>query len=142
MIKERDNEYVNRMVGLPWLKGSDDPVNGGLDCWGAVVHSYRCIDGIELPTPMNREQCQFSESLEGSLPDYEELPNALPGAIFACYDQDDNMIHIGRILAGRAYHAVGSEDNPQSVCTWPIDVLKRYYSQMGCSIKYYRYKGQ
>ena len=34
MIKERDNEYVNRMVGLPWLKGSDDPANGGLDCWG------------------------------------------------------------------------------------------------------------
>lgn len=129
MIKERDNEYVNRMVGLPWLKGSDDPANGGLDCRGAVSHSFKCIDGINLPIPLE-------------IADYEELPNALPGAIFGCYSQEGDIIHIGRILAGRAYHAVGSEEAPGSVCTWPIDVLKRYYAQMGCTIKYYRYKGQ
>jgi hypothetical protein len=140
-MKEKASEYVNRMVGLPWLRGSDNPANGGLDCWGAVVDSYRCIEGVELPTPSNREACDFSESLDGSISDYQELGVVMEGAIFACYNADSVMIHIGRILAGRAFHAVGSVDNPQSVCTWSIDVLRRYYSSLGCTIKYYKYKG-
>jgi len=140
MIKERANEYLNRMVGTPWLKGSDVPESGGLDCWGAVVHSYKCIDGVTLPTPMNREQCDFSASL-GAVSDYEEV-TPRDGAIFGVYNDNGVMIHIGRILCGRAYHAVGDESRPQQVCTWELSVLKRYYSAIGCEIKYYIYKGQ
>ena len=129
MIKERENEYVNRMVGLPWVGGSYDIANGGLDCRGAVAHSFKCIDGIDLPVPLE-------------LADYEEVPAALPRSIFACYNEAGDIIHIGRILAGRAYHATGTAEAPGSVCTWPIGVLKRYYSSLGCTIKYYVYAGQ
>ena len=139
---ERSNEYVNRMVGTPWVKGADDPErDGGLDCWGAVHDSYKCIDEIILPTPSNREECDFSKSMDISGL-FEPIDGAMEGAVFGCYNSDGVMIHIGRILAGRAYHSVGTEENPRNVCTWSLHQLERHYQRLSCTVEYYLYVGK
>lgn len=141
MIKEKPNEYINRMVGLPWVKGADDPVrDGGLDCWGAVYHSFLCVNGVKIPTPDNRSECDFTQSM-GIADYFDEVDFPLEGSVFGCYDDSGVMIHIGRVLAGRAYHAVGTPDNPGSVCTWSVRQLERQYARLGYSVKYYTYKG-
>lgn len=133
--------HINRMIGLPWVKGSDDPANGGVDCWGAVVYSYKCIDCVTLPSVIERDKCDLNESAKSALDDYVELDGAQEGAIFCCYDSNDMMVHIGRVLAGKAYHAVGNPDKPESVQLWEVATLERVYSMGGGYVKYIQYKG-
>jgi hypothetical protein len=141
---ESKAQHINRLIGLPWVQGSDDPANGGLDCWGAVVYSYKCIDCITLPTVLDREACDLNGSAQSGLDDYVELTDRddKEGAIFCCYDANGQMVHIGRILLGQAYHAVGNPDDPRAVELWERKTLERVYSMGGGTIKYIRYKGE
>jgi hypothetical protein len=41
------DNLVNRLVGLPWLKGGRDPVNG-FDCWGFFKWFYEHHLGVTL----------------------------------------------------------------------------------------------
>lgn len=134
-------KHIERTLGLPWIKGSDDPKNGGLDCWGAVVYSYKCIDCLTLPSIADRALCNLDGSAKDALDDYYTLDEAQEGAIFCCYNSDDCMVHIGRILAGQAYHAVGNEDEPREVELWEVATLERVYSMNGGYVKYIQYKG-
>lgn len=136
-------QHINRMIGLPWVEGSDDPANGGLDCWGAVVYSFKCIDCITLPSVLNREDCDLDGSAQSALDDYVELTERddKEGSIFCCYDNKGAMVHIGRILLGQAYHAVGNPEKPESVQLWKKATLERVYSMNGGYVKYIQYKG-
>ena len=127
-------EYINTFVGTPWLKGSDDISNGGLDCWGVVVHSFKEIDGIDLPPIESRATCDLDglskKHIDGNL--YEEIDEPQEGCIFCCY-KNGVMIHIGRILEGHAVHANG-DIGYGSMCAWPIKVLQRIYKEL----RYYK----
>lgn len=133
--------HINRMIGTPWVQGSDDPANSGVDCWGAVVYSYKCIDCVTLPSVPDRDACDLDGSAKSGLDDYIEIVGPEEGAIFCCYDSNDMMVHIGRILAGKAYHAVGNPDKPESVQLWNVPTLERVYSMNGGYVKYIQFKG-
>lgn len=127
-------EYINTYIGTPWLKGSDEIDNGGLDCWGVVVHSFKEIEGIDLPPVTSRELCDLDGSAKNDIDGdfYQEISKPEDGCIFCCY-KDGVMVHIGRILAGKAVHANG-DAGYGSMCAWSIPVLQRVYKEL----KYYK----
>jgi len=138
---ESPSKHIERMVGLPWVQASDDPVNGGVDCWGAVVYSYKCIDCITLPSATNRMACELDASAQSDMQDYYEVKPRTERSIFCCYDKDGSMVHIGRVLAGKAYHSVGTPDNPRKVCLWKLDYLEDLYNKQDGYVKYIQYRG-
>ena len=123
-------DYINTYIGTPWVKGSDDINNGGLDCWGVVVHSFKEIEGIDLPPIESRSTCDLDglskKHIDGDL--YQEIDDAEDGCIFCCY-KDGYMVHIGRILAGKAVHANG-DIGYGSMCAWDVKLLKRIYKEL------------
>ena len=125
-------DFINRTVGLPWLRGSDDIANGGLDCWGAVHYSFLCVDGKVLPPPPWRASCRIAAAAKAALQTGLYLRIELPvdGCIFGCYDEAGNMAHCGRVLMGQAYHANGSLSQPGQVRLHEISTIVAAYHRV------------
>jgi len=120
-------DYINSVVGLPWVAGSDDP-SIGLDCWGLVVDSFRRIDGIELP-PLNAYDALDIAAgfAEGMAAGKWQPCGALDGAVVACFDAEDRLDHVGRLLCGKMLHSQGKRTQPGEVTLWPIGVARKFY---------------
>lgn len=138
----KPSDYINSVIGKPWVRASDSFDNGGVDCWGFVVDSFLKIDGIKLPTPPWRDEMDLDKSGAAAIRggDYEPC-EACHGAIFVVVDRDGAMLHVGRILNGYAAHADGAVGRNGEVVAIELSMLKRRYRVCGFDMRYYRYIG-
>lgn len=135
-------DYINQVVGTPWLKASDDIANGGLDCWGVVVDSFLNIEGIKLPTPPWRQECETGKAGDAAIESGCYTPcECENGAIFAVY-RKGAMVHVGRVLSGLAVHSDGSTKRPSSCKSESVKDMVKCYERFGMEIKYFRYEGK
>lgn len=137
----KPDEYVNSVVGKPWVKGSDDPEQG-LDCWGLILDSFRKIEGRELPPVFQREKCDLSRSAALALHrgDFVRCDEK-EGAIWGLIDSNGYLAHVGRIICGRAVHAAGNELGAGSVVAWPLAHTFQHYRSRGFQIEFYEVAG-
>ncbi|MGB2265140.1 MAG: hypothetical protein ACPH3C_08140 [Glaciecola sp.] len=116
--------YINTVVGKPWVNRSTGP--DSFDCWGLVVDSLLNVDCIEAPDvdgyidnePIENIGTKAIKSvfwLESSESDAH---------IFACYDNNNNMVHVGRVTPHGALHAFGMHGNGQ-VSLHTIPTIRR-----------------
>lgn len=137
MNNEKVNEYINKMVGVPWVLGGNCPIDdNGLDCWGTVTHSFKELDNIDLPNIENRQPKHMDETGGIQLDSGKYTKLSLPenGCIFLCY-KNNALVHVGRVLANKAYHCNGNIGIDGSVVVWPLKKLLCVYD----SVKYVRY---
>jgi cell wall-associated NlpC family hydrolase len=129
--------YINLMVGKPYLQGSDDLENGGIDCFGIIKDGFERVRDIEIPSPA--ERINIASAGADEIASDRWIDSSKEGAdIFACYDANQTMTHCGLILAGVALHAIGDGDTGQ-VMSWSTMKLERLYNRNGGSVVYYRY---
>lgn len=133
---ETIEQHVERMLGTPWVQGSDDIENGGLDCFGGCTYAYKCTTGEHLPTPPWRRECQTDKALKSSLSngDYFEVYSPKNLDLFVCFDYEGVATHCGLWVNNYAYHITGSVDKAGAACLWEIPLIQRVYG----SVKYYR----
>lgn len=137
----KPEDYVNSVVGKPWVKGSDDPAVG-LDCWGLVLDSFRRIDGRELPPVFQRQNCDLHRSAAIALRRGDFVPcDEKEGALWTLVDSSGCLVHVGRILCGRAVHAAGSEIGSGSVVAWPLVQTFQHYRSRGFTVEFYEVAG-
>ena len=138
----KPSDYINSVVGKPWVRASDSFDNGGVDCWGLVVDSFDKIDGIKLPTPPWRVEMDLDKSGVAAINTGCYQPsNSVHGAIFAVVDRDGAMLHVGRVLNGYALHADGAVGKNGEIVAVELSVLKRRYRVCGFDMRYYQYIG-
>lgn len=104
-MKLTPEEFINKYIGVPWVNRGES--TKGIDCWGLVLASYREIEGIELPqiSGYSNEECPTAQAVTKK--DLSQFSEAQPanGAIMCIFDDNDQMIHVGRCLLGRVLHA-------------------------------------
>lgn len=134
----KEIEYINKMVGTPWVRGSDSLDNGGLDCWGLVTHSFAEVDGIELPKPEWRDEGVVGKAGESALSSgiYQES-GAEHGVIVATY-REGAIFHVGRVLGDYVLHSDGSFIKDGEAVAVPVKKFERMYRLLGFEIKYYK----
>ena len=126
-------DYVNSIVGTPWVEGSTD-------CYWVVEDSYRVLDGVVLPAPPWRTVDGIDASAKKMLRSGAWLPSKpVEGAIIAVYDKDGAMCHLGRILAGLAVHSDGTRTNAGQCRTERLADMQRRYERLGYRLEYYTY---
>lgn len=131
-------DYINKMVGTPWVRGSDSLDNGGLDCWGLVTHSFAEVDGVELPKPEWRDECKTDKAGISALASgiYHSC-EAENGAIVSAY-KDGAIFHVGRVLNGYVLHSDGSIKKDGEAVAVKVRKFERMYRLLGFEIKYYK----
>lgn len=135
-------EYVNSVIGTPWLKGSDDRANGGLDCWGVLVDKFKLLDGVTLPTPPWRQECDVEQAGAAALSTGDWEPcEPRDNACFCVFDKDGKMLHVGVILCGLAVHSDGTIDRESSCKAVDIKIMETRYEKVGYQVKYFTYVG-
>lgn len=130
-------EYINSVVGKPYKKGADG--DDAFDCWGLVVHSFKHVEGIDLPSVVDRESCDLDGSAAYCIDKYE-VCEANEATIFCVYDVNAQMTHIGRVMLGKVLHCFDSPNGKGCVQTWPMRLAEKLYGREGAVI-YMRYKG-
>lgn len=122
-------DFINSVVGLPWVEGSSDPAKG-LDCFGLVEYSYAAVDRIILPRLAGRARIEVGAGFQAALGTgaYEPCEEK-EGAIWGLLDSASDLVHVGRILEGKALHSCGQEFGGGGVVAWPFKIAKRLYSR-------------
>lgn len=130
-------EYAEYMVGQPYLQGSDDLANGGIDCFGIIKDYFEVVRAIVIPSPV--ERTDIGHAGEEEITSGRWVESSREGAdIFACFSAAGEMAHCGLIVQGHALHAVGENDRGQ-VMHWSLRKMEGFYRHRDCSITYYRY---
>lgn len=128
-------DYVNSVVGTPWVKNETD-------CYWLVEDSHSVLDGVELPCPPWRQECDTAKAGREALQTGAWRPCAQQeGATFAVYTKDGAMCHVGRILAGLAVHSDGTVSRQGQCRAESIRDMEKFYRRLGMSVKYYIYEG-
>lgn len=134
MMNEQD--YIERMVGKPYLQGSDCITQGGIDCWGIIKDYFSRVRGVQLDDPAERINIE-----EGGLQGLDQFEDcaSVDADVFTCW-KNDVMTHCGIITSeGVALHAVGEGDNGQ-VMLWPLRKLIRAYGLSGGRVEYHKWR--
>lgn len=128
-------EYINSVVGTPWVEGKTD-------CYWLVEDSYLHLDGIELPQPPWRTVDGAADSGREMLASGQWKPcRVQEGAVFAIYNSDGALKHVGRILAGLAVHSDGTLQRAGQCRAERISDMEKLYRRLGYTVKYYTYEG-
>lgn len=120
------NDYINSVVGLPYKEGADG--DSEFDCWGIIPHSFRHVEGIELPTVHNREACDLDGSARIDGMKQWQACEAKDADIFCCY-HGGKMVHIGRVFWPHHLHAAGAITRGQ-VAVWNSTMVRRMYKDV------------
>jgi cell wall-associated NlpC family hydrolase len=135
-------EFINSVVGKPWVRASDSLDNGGVDCWGLVRLSFESIDEINLPEPPWRMDMDIARSAKQVIDDGGYVKcREKEGAIWLVTTHDGAAVHIGRILNGYAVHADGSTERAGHIVAADREYTFRRYRIFGLEIEFYEYKG-
>lgn len=126
---KKTSDYVNSVIGKPYVVGENGP--NEFDCWGLIIHSFRELDGTELPNVFDR--LNFELSFADGIKDYQPCGRE-EGAVFFAYT-DGLLTHCGRVLCGMAIHAVGNRQKAQDVQAWKLRALEKVYD----TVEYYQY---
>ena len=127
------------MIGTPYRLGSDDPINGGVDCWGLVRYLSRTLDGIELPAL----ECYASVSEADRVyrierdAGYEMLTAPTDGCVMCCFGASGQLEHVGRVMGRDFIHATSAS----GVIAWKLRSAMRRYSMGGRTYELWRYNG-
>lgn len=128
-------DYINSIVGTPWVQNVTD-------CYWVIEDSYRKLDGIELPCPPWRQECEVDKAGAEALKTGAWKPcRSQEGAVFAVYNKSGAMCHVGRILAGLAVHSDGTVSRDGQCRSESIKDMERRYRRYGMTVKYYIYEG-
>ena len=117
-------EFCEEYLGRVWHRAD-------FNCFDLVRDSFRLIDDVEL-----RHVTDEAFAIDTVRSDYTRCKRQ-EGAVFHCYDSNGNWVHIGRILMGKAFHAV----RDGCVCFWELDALERMYKMQGGRVEYTLPKG-
>lgn len=131
-----EQEYIERMVGKPYLQGSDCITQGGIDCWGLIKDFFLRVKGIELSDPKERIDIGT-----GGVEGLDQFTDCQLGEadVFTCW-KGEFMTHCGIITSEQvALHAVGRGDQGQ-VMLWPIRKLIRAYGLSGGRVEYHKWQ--
>lgn len=135
------DSYINYVVGKPWANRTSGPMS--FDCYGLLIDSFRKINGITLPfvdgysSKKPIEQIGTNEAFKKHWLECNEKE----AQVFACYDADGNMFHVGRITPFGALHAFGQYGQGQ-VSMHSVKALTRIMRSTVPkfdNIKYYRF---
>lgn len=116
-------DYLHRIMRARYSLGKSSWQE--VDCWGLVEHSFKHIDGLELPPIERHSKDQVPElgAIQEGSGFYTEVDQC-EGAIICFYAKSGALEHIGRILFGEVYHIGEGMQNPAS---WPISACIRAY---------------
>lgn len=122
-------EFVNRAIGLPWIRWRSDW--GAMDCFGCIVLYHREVFGIDLgPVPQSDIVTGFNAATG-----WQECGQEDGATCFMAW-RDGAPTHCGILLPGTMLlHSEGSTEHPGSVRVTRLSVMQRAYGD----IKFYRY---
>ena len=125
-------DYINEVVGLDYIEGSASVDNGGLDCWGLVIDSFKRIDGIDLPELSAYADLDLKNGISEALNKgrWEQLDAPQLGCVVACF-KSDTLVHVGRYFCGQMLHAVGKRERTfGNVCLWKMQNVERMFDKL------------
>lgn len=114
-------EFVEKAVGLPWVKWRSD--FDGLDCFGLAVLYHREVLGIELGAVPQLEIADGFARATG----WRECES---GVLFMAF-KGEQAVHCGIILPwGDVIHSEGSDDQAGNVRVSPLRTIRRMYGPL------------
>lgn len=123
------DEFVSRVVGLPWKRWACSWEQ--VDCYGLVVLYHREVLGIDLGAVPETDIEEGFSTARG----WEEC-NASEGATCFMTWRAGAPTHCGLLLAGdKVLHAEAREGGEGSVRVTRLSVLEKFYG----GIRFYRY---
>ena len=122
-------EFIERMVGTPWVKWRAD--FDGADCFGMLILYHRHVLGIELGEVPHVSIDDGFRAVTG----WEECTEGATS--FMCFN-GPQAVHCGILLPnGGALHCEGSDEHPGNVRVSRLRSMKIIYGD----IKTFRYVG-
>jgi cell wall-associated NlpC family hydrolase len=103
------DDFISMVIGKPWVNRSSGPYS--YDCWGLVIKSFECIDGITLPTVagyIEKEKTHVAAPAEAEK-DWWIQSDGSDGDVACFYNHKGRFMHVGRVLAGGVAHSSGLE---------------------------------
>ena len=122
-------EFVNRAVGLPWVRWRADW--RAMDCFGLIVLYHREVLDLDLGAVPQSDIASGFSAAQG----WQECGIAAGATCFMAW-RHGAPTHCGVILPGAmVLHSEGSQDYPGSVRATRLAAMQRAYGD----ILFYRY---
>lgn len=119
------------VIGLPFEDRSNGPLS--YDCWGLVVRSLECIDGISVFNPEQYLSGGENLSIYDDVMSKNEWVKSQnqrmgnDGDVAWYYDSGGRFSHVGRVLNGQILHAYNKN---HGVCLTNKLALSQLFSRV------------
>lgn len=119
---------IDGLIGLPWSRGAMG--TDSFDCWGLVKYCLE-LKGIDVNHAVDYTFKEgISSEFELGYECMEEIPSMENNCIIYGYNRDGLPTHIGMVIDGYVFHAVGEEGKEGSVMLTKLRAFKKLYKEV------------